>query len=311
MSDTNLAPKRRGRKPKSTEGPKKRGRKPKQITSSEGVAPQLPITSVISKPILIKLKLTREDTKRLDQQLTTFYRKEYTPVVNVPTPFDQSGTNAFMQLRKIETTQPVAEQKEATTDAFSMCHDRSKLVSLPEIFQKGVWPDKTNIKCWWCTLSFNTVPCFLPTRLKWQGDKKCYQVLGCFCSFNCAMAYNLYALEQDQYEKMHKSTLIHSVYTHIHDEKNDQLDILPAPPKEKMIAYGGTWTVDEYRERLTKCTTQSSKLCYPPIVGINFQLETIAPSKQYTGGHQYKLARSKPPPNRRNKLTKRFVSVIN
>src|SRR5690349_6873648 len=45
--------------------------------------------------------------------------------------------------------------------------------------------NKTKMHCWWCDHQFNNYPCFIPTKYY----KKTYYVYGCFCSFNCAMAY--------------------------------------------------------------------------------------------------------------------------
>ena len=202
---------KRGRKPKpkpevEKKVPKKRGRKPKSQKADAGKTPiPMPLHSVITKPILIKLKLGRVDTQRLDQQLNQFSQfqsnREYSPQVNIPTAFNQdSSSNQFASIRKpvavaasggASSAAPVANSNKCHTvdnDAFRFCDEKEKIVSLPSVFEKGIWPEATNIKCWWCTLSFDDVPCFIPKKMR-NGK---YHVFGCFCSFNSAMAYNLY-----------------------------------------------------------------------------------------------------------------------
>ena len=48
-------------------------------------------------------------------------------------------------------------------------------------------PKKTTISCWWCTHTFEHLPCYIPTKI--TNDR--FNVFGCFCSFNCASSYNL------------------------------------------------------------------------------------------------------------------------
>ena len=46
--------------------------------------------------------------------------------------------------------------------------------------------EKTSNPCWWCFHKFNNFPWFLPDYR--NGNR--YYVFGCFCSVNCASAYN-------------------------------------------------------------------------------------------------------------------------
>eukprot|EP00899_Mesostigma_viride_P007329 jgi/Mesvir1/16598/Mv10133-RA.1 len=49
------------------------------------------------------------------------------------------------------------------------------------------WPLSTDVACWWCCHTFTNTPCPLPVAYK---EGKGFLVKGCFCSFNCAKAYN-------------------------------------------------------------------------------------------------------------------------
>lgn len=283
--------------------PKKRGRKPKIQTPEQKQSITVPVCSMVSKPILIKLKLTREDTERINKQLTQMFSKEYTPqVASIPTAFNTvDPEGGFVRVRTTAKSDTHQIQP-----ADQQVNDTRKLISLPEVFSKGVWPEKTNIKCWWCTLSFDSVPCFVPTKMV-SGK---YTVLGCFCSFNCAMAYNLYSLEQNQHDRLRKCSLLNSLYYEIHGEPKE---ILPSPPKETMIMYGGKLTVEQYRDLIKDCNVSSYKIIYPPISGLSFQLEDISKNSLTTRNNtntKYVLERSKPPPNNRKKVTKKFIKII-
>lgn len=284
--------------------PKKRGRKPKVQTPEQKQSITVPVCSMVNKPILIKLKLTREDTDRINKQLTQMFSKEYTVTTAAPTAFNTvESEGGFVRVRSA-ITKPDAGAVQA---ADQQVNDTAKLISLPEIFSKGIWPEKTNIKCWWCTLSFDSVPCFIPTKMV-SGK---YTVLGCFCSFNCAMAYNLYSLEQNQHDRLRKCALLNSLYYEIHGEPKE---ILPSPPKETMIMYGGKLTVEQYRNLIKDCNVSSYKIIYPPISGLSFQLEDISRNSSGNNrnktGTNYVLERSTPPPNNRKKVTKKFIKII-
>lgn len=336
MSSNDEVKRKRGRKPKpKTEVvekkiPKKRGRKPKQQAPDAGKQINnhlsVPIQSVINKPILIKLNIGRADVKRIDQQLSQFGKfvsssrdpatREYSPQVHIPTAFNQEQSEQqFVSIKPKQTdnrpTNHAPEPKQnVDTDrsgpelGTQFCDEKEKVISLPSVYEKGIWPEKTNIRCWWCTLPFDSIPCFIPKKMR-VGK---YHVIGCFCSFNCSMAYNLYALDQNQYECLRQCALIHTMYTEIYGEIKE---ILPSPPKEVMAMYGGKLSVDQYRKKLKECNIQSYKLNYPPIVGINFELEHLSKTGSHASGAKtYVLERSKPPPNERKKLTRKFIKII-
>ena len=48
-------------------------------------------------------------------------------------------------------------------------------------------PKNDDLVCWWCCHKFNNTPVYLPEK-KYEDN---YHVYGYFCSFNCALAYNL------------------------------------------------------------------------------------------------------------------------
>jgi hypothetical protein len=110
-----------------------------------------------------------------------------------------------------------------------------------DIESKNQIPEKTKIACWWCTHNFDTVPCGIPEK---YHDSK-YYVFGCFCSFNCALAY---ILKDDEHRISMRVSLVKRLYTELCET---QKPLYPAPPKEILQKFGGTYTIDEYRKEST------------------------------------------------------------
>lgn len=97
--------------------------------------------------------------------------------------------------------------------------------------------EKTKISCWWCTFTFDDLPCFIPE--KYNSGK--YFVFGCFCSYNCALAY---ILKDDEYKIANRVSLIKRMYSEIYETENP---LYPSPPRELLSKFGGPMTIDEYR----------------------------------------------------------------
>ena len=117
--------------------------------------------------------------------------------------------------------------------------------------------EKTTISCWWCTYQFDTLPCFIPER---YNDNKFY-VFGCFCSFDCATAYNI---GLNDYKVFDRNSLIKKLYNLI-TGKTDDIPI--APPREILNKYGGLVTIEEYRKG-DRSISKEYRLLLPPMVNL-------------------------------------------
>ena len=159
-------------------------------------------------------------------------------------------------------------------------------VNNEQIIQKS-----TNIACWWCTYTFNTIPCFIPER---YFDNK-YYVFGCFCSYNCAAAYNL---SLNDYKIWDRHSLLNKMYN-IFNKINDS--IIPAPLKESLIKFGGHISIDEFRNNSKKCNKEY-RLIYPMLEQIIPILEERDNNQLNTNNDNIKLKRTKPLPNYSNNL---------
>lgn len=135
-----------------------------------------------------------------------------------------------------------------------------KLVSIEN--GKNVLIDKTDICCWWCTCEFDTVPCIIPERY----NRDVFYVFGCFCTFNCAAAYNS---NIGDYKVRERYSLLKKLYSIIHNSE-DEINL--SPQKEVLQKYGGKLTINEYRKN-AKIFGKEYKILMPPFVPINPYIE--------------------------------------
>ena len=127
---------------------------------------------------------------------------------------------------------------------------------------KGTWPSSTSIYCMWDCHPFDGPQCSIPTR---YVDGKFY-LYGCFCSFNCAMAY---IFDQKSSIKWEQYPLLLLLYKKITGD--DYANIKIAPPRHLLKIFGGTHLIEEFRKNFRTLTSYS--VIYPPMISIVPKLE--------------------------------------
>jgi hypothetical protein len=127
---------------------------------------------------------------------------------------------------------------------------------------KTVIPEKTNIACWWCTYNFDNIPCFIPEKL--INNK--YHVFGCFCSYNCALAY---IQKDDDSRTTNRISLIKKLYSELYNTKEP---LLPAYPKELLQKFGGPMSIETYRAKKT-IMTKDYKMIVGNMIPVSLHLE--------------------------------------
>lgn len=140
----------------------------------------------------------------------------------------------------------------------------AKLYSLDIPFGKNdsgniIVPEYTTKACLWDTCEINGMPCFLPDK---YYDGK-FNVIGWFCSLNCAMAYNL---SLNDFKVSERYSLLKWLYGKTQDA------IEPAPPCRILEKFGGKMTIDEYRKNLSVCNKEY-RIITPPMTYVSQTLE--------------------------------------
>ena len=102
------------------------------------------------------------------------------------------------------------------------------------------WLHKTDVCCWWCCHSFETVPLGLPE--KYDEMLRKFQVKGVFCSFSCIIAY------KNEHKRLRLSDyLIKFLYNKLTGAFLLDSHLEPAPPRCSLKMFGGELTIEEFR----------------------------------------------------------------
>ena len=164
-------------------------------------------------------------------------------------------------IKKLENE--IEQLKSKHHDAFTGLNDarvsrmKTNFIYIDETTGKQLITDTTSVACWWCTYNFDNAPCFIPERF----DDNKYYVFGCFCSYNCAAAYNL---NMSDYKTGNRHSLLKKIYNTINDSHEE---IPLAPPREVFEKFGGSVKWNDYRKNCVKCIKEY-RFIMPPMVSI-------------------------------------------
>ncbi len=118
---------------------------------------------------------------------------------------------------------------------------------------------KTNVACWWCCHTFDSYPVCAP--VKYDERKELFNVVGCFCSFNCSKSY---VTSEINMKSFLNSFLVKTL-------KGQLQYIKPAPPRTILKMFGGPLSIEEYRQTFTSLDTV--KINVFPMVFFPTQIE--------------------------------------
>jgi len=299
MSTLEKIPKKRGRKPKPKTAedllpkvPKKRGRKPKVRT----VSVQNPVIGITEETenIILHIPIREEILIHAGQDVNQAHLV-YRPKVADPRPYDpnESGqmsvtlnaskTNKsnFFELPKDPSPKesPKVEQPIIATEKSPKKSSQVKknptnvsqgLNNLMGVNNCQKWPTNTSISCWWCCHSFDNMPLGLPQK---RLSRK-FLVTGCFCSFNCALAYNINLAD---FKVSERTSLLKYLFRAFYPLEDDNFS--PAPSRVVLQKFGGNTTIGEYRFNF-EVPSKEVRVLMPPIISMPPQIEEIQLKKQ-------------------------------
>ena len=127
------------------------------------------------------------------------------------------------------------------------------------------WPSSTSICCYWCCHQFNSVPFGIPVK---YVDKKFY-VFGCFCSLECAAAYNFQTCEShdERWERYHLINVMSHKIGHVDRVRS-------APCRLALKMFGGFMDIDAFRS-YCKTSTKVLSVNFPPMMTLTQQIEEL------------------------------------
>eukprot|EP00798_Chlamydomonas_sp_ICE-L_P017343 gene17343-23649_t len=121
------------------------------------------------------------------------------------------------------------------------------LADFGEKSRNGEWPSSTNVSCYSCCHKFVGVPFGLPTKMNMDEDRK-FHVIGCFCSLECACAYN-FASRDNTDKRLARYTLLNNMAMRM---GFTQVPVKAAPDRLALDMFGGHMTIEEFRNTTEK-----------------------------------------------------------
>jgi hypothetical protein len=146
--------------------------------------------------------------------------------------------------------------------------ENSKVVSILKEFEEKnknkEWPMNTSISCYWCCHRFDNSPFGIP--INYVNDT--FQVYGCFCSLECAAAYN-FSENSSQDEMWERNQLINMFSRKV---KLGNI-VKPAPSRLSLKKFGGYMDIETFRS--FNNTNKFINVNFPPMTSVTQQLEEI------------------------------------
>lgn len=187
-----------------------------------------------------------------------------------PEPFNPSAMDVFAEDQ--ESITQVAQEAPVETPIYGearesrplQCFAKANLmVKFAEATKAKTLPETTDIACFWCSHSFDWMPCIIPER----EVAGVYTVYGNFCCPECAFAY-LLKESMDPHVRWERVALLHRLY-----DREGKGRMFPAPGRESLRLFGGPLSIESYRATIREGKVRIDTHM-PPMVSILGSIDT-------------------------------------
>jgi hypothetical protein len=244
----------------------RRGRKAKSIVNTYNTNDQMSCGSMsddenVIVQLNVKQIMSSENNIPKDTSASTSTVGATTNNTVLPKAYDTHTNNSF-------ASTPMEVSHQALRDKQSKSWCSNKVVELLKDFEMkskaSEWPSTTNIACYWCCHKFNTVPFGIPVKF-YHGK---FHVYGCFCSLECAAAYNFNFAESldEVWERYNLINLLSRKLGHTNKVKT-------APNRLALKMFGGHMDIEEFREFSE--TSKVLSVNFPPMTTLTQQIEEL------------------------------------
>ncbi len=237
-----------------TEVKKKRGRRPKIYNSSD--------ISVINNSfsddenIIVRLQVKNPD---INSEISKLELNE-----------DQHpyayNSDMYTKVHKYSNDKN-DEDKQCITNE-NIDNNKLKIVAVLKDFEEKnknkEWPTNTSIACYWCCHNFINSPFGIPVSY----DKNEFKVFGCFCSLECATAYNFKSNDSVD-EVWERYNLINLLSR----KMGKNTIVKPSPDRLSLKMFGGFLDIDDFRKYTE--TNKIIHLNFPPMTSLTQQIEEV------------------------------------
>lgn len=240
--------------PTTEEKPKaKRGRKTKTVTNSYTTDQSASCMSD-DENVIVKLNIPADSAAHQ----------------NVPATENNEDVNAYVQQSSFESKPLDFSVKDVESDAQNeetAKRDKNVIELLTDFKMKNKmkeWPQSTSNACYWCCHKFTTTPFGIP--VKYTHNK--FHVSGCFCSLECACAYNF-----DSHESLDEKWERYNLINLLSRKLCYKTIVKPAPCRLSLKMFGGHLDIEEFRSMF-----DSNKILmvnFPPMMTLTQQIEEV------------------------------------
>jgi hypothetical protein len=146
--------------------------------------------------------------------------------------------------------------------------DKLKVIELLKDFEMKSkakeWPSTTSICCYWCCHKFDNPPVGIP--IKYYDNT--FHVFGCYCSLECAAAYNFSSPDSSDeiWERYNLLNLLARKLSYSNIVKT-------APNRLALKMFGGHMEIDEFRE--FSSSNKVINVNFPPMMTLTQQIEEV------------------------------------
>jgi len=272
--------KKRGRKPKIKDLeeiekiPKKRGRKPKEKVYSVKELPKTFFEENKNETLILHLPIKTMDIINENIPLPNNNNDLYS-IYNDVDNYKINDNNLLLTQDNLLNENNTKQESHVDNNEFQNKEDENKINKVIKKNLKNImyefinanndkiWPESTNIYCWWCCHPFTCTPCALPEYYK----KEKFYVNGCFCSFNCTASYNFSKNDDNIWERY---SLLNLMYKKLYSTNFVKINL--APPRETLKIFGGYMSIEEFRENSLK-NDKIFTVVSPPLISIIPKIE--------------------------------------
>ena len=277
---------------------KKRGRKPlkKNIDNHETINTTCSIIDSITCDSNVKQSITdphlilhlHMNNGQKNETKVTFPKKsfessfyEYDPTMNEPVAYEQDDLSSFPEecdykTKKQENSlKSLFNREEKSNENAILLKENYKVntmnnVLMKEFVNSSNWNSSTDYWCQWDCHPFDSQPVGLPVKFK--NNK--FNVVGCFCSLECAVAYNFYSNESN-YNVWENYNLVNMLSSFIDYKPN----VTAALSRKCLNVFGGNLDISTFREKSFQ-KKQYNILQYP-MVSLVEHVEEISETIPY------------------------------
>jgi len=272
--------KKRGRKPKIKDLeeiekiPKKRGRKPKEKIYSVKELPKTFFEENKNETLILHLPIKTIDIINENTPLPNNNNDLYS-IYNDIDNYKINDNNLLLTQDNLLSENNIKQELHIDNNENQNKEDENKINKVIKKNLKNImyefinanndkiWPESTNIYCWWCCHPFTCTPCALPEYYK----KEKFYVNGCFCSFNCTASYNFSKNDDNIWERY---SLLNLMYKKLYTTNFVKINL--APPRETLKIFGGYMSIEEFRENSLK-NDKIFTVVSPPLISIIPKIE--------------------------------------